>query len=427
VVDDVCLCVPGSVELCEEHPDFDGQGPCKPGTRTCIPGAGNLTSNWGVCEGAVGPGEQDSCSVAGDDTDCNGAPNSECGCVDGQAQPCGSTTDQGVCQIGTSTCVGGSFGQCIGAIPPAPRDTCAFGDDSNCNGIPNEGCSCFNGATQACGPTDVGSCAFGTQTCANGVFGACQGAVNPAPRNCGSPQDNDCNGQPDNTIDNVCECNPGGGNGPCSGDPNNSRCSNQGQCVPCGTNADCALAVPGGVCQAGICTSPTLPPGSTCSADNQCGSGRCETWFRDRDADGFGTTDDVQRTCGALNGSSLPPNGYRATAGDCCDLGGAEAVQARTIFPGQTQFFDVPQVICPTVGSRDYNCSGDIEFLHQDGTARGNGGCAFIACDGVTVWDIAATGGTPPACGTAGPIISCSGASGACTATPEGFTLNFCH
>jgi hypothetical protein len=119
--------------------------------------------------------------------------------------------------------------------------------------------------------------------------------------------------------------------------------------------------------------------------------------------------------------------GYAAMSGDCCDVGGADAVQARTIFPGQTQFFDVPQAICPAVPARDYNCSGDIEFLHQDATERGGGGCAFSGCNGATVWDLAQTGGTPPACGAAGPIISCSGVNGACTGTSDGFTLNFCH
>jgi hypothetical protein len=500
-VDDVCLCLPGTVEPCDEHPGLDGRGPCRAGSRICVAGEGGLTSNWGACEGAVGPREQDSCAVAGDDSNCDGTNNGECPCVDGETQPCGPGTENGVCALGTQTCAGGRFGECVGAVFPGARncnsgqdndcdgrpdntidnvctctigderacgehpgrdgngqcragsqtcqgrannststfgacagsvgpqaqDSCAQGNDGDCDGVANEGCSCINGATRTCG-TDVGVCQFGTQTCTNGTFGgACQGAVNPGGRNCGSPQDNDCDGRPDNTIDGVCECNPAQGNGLCSGDPNNSRCNAQGQCVPCQTNGDCSLSVPGGTCQNGACISPTLPPGSTCSANNQCSSGRCETWFRDRDGDGFGTNDDIQRTCGSLNGASLPPNGYRATAGDCCDVGGADAVQTRTIFPGQTQFFDIPQASCPNIGSLDFNCSGDIEFLFQDATVRGGGGCAFLGCNGTTVWDIAQTGGTPPACGTAGPILSCSGANGACTATPQGFTLNFCH
>lgn len=427
VVDDVCRCVPGTVEACDAHPGFDGQGLCKPGTRTCLVGDANASSAFGECVGAIGPGPADSCAIAGDDSDCDGLPNEGCTCVDGTTQQCGSMTDLGICAFGTSTCAGGAFGPCVGAVAPSPRDTCLRGDDSNCNGIPNEGCVCIDGDTQPCGPAAVGICRGGIRTCSNGIFGECVGAVNASQRDCRSPADNNCDGRPDNTIDNVCECIPGQGNGPCSGDPSNARCDNQGQCAPCEIDADCALSVPGGQCQAGVCRAPTLPTGAVCGDDNQCSSGRCETWFRDRDGDGFGTTDDIQRTCGAVSGSSLPPSGYTAISGDCCDLSGVDGVQARTIFPGQTQFFDVPQAACPNVALRDYNCSGDIEFLHQDATERGGGSCEFTGCNGTTIWDISQTGGTPPACGAAGPILTCSGVSGACTPTPEGFTINFCH
>jgi hypothetical protein len=254
-VDGVCLCVAGAAEPCDEHPGIDGQGPCRAGSRTCLIGEDSLTSAWGVCEGSVGPGVQDSCLVEGDDTDCDGAPNSGCVCVDGATQPCGSSTDVGVCQIGISTCVNGAFGQCIGAVAPAARDTCAVGDDSNCNGIPNEGCSCLNGDTRQCGATNTGPCAFGTQTCVNGGFGQCQGAVNPASSDtCAAGNDANCNGIPNEG----CECIPGQGDGTCSSDPNASRCNDQGQCVPCQTDADCTL-VSGrrSLCGEGLCVAPT--------------------------------------------------------------------------------------------------------------------------------------------------------------------------
>jgi hypothetical protein len=279
VLDDVCVCASGSVEPCEEHPGLDGRGQCQPGSRACILGEENLTSDWGACEGSVGPGERDSCSVVGDDTDCDGTDNGGCPCIEGETRPCGPETENGICQRGSQTCVNGTFGQCMGAVFAAPRDcrtnqdndcdgrpdnvidnvctctigsiqacgahpgrdgngqcragsqacegrtnnatstfgactgsvgpalqdSCADGNDGNCNGIANEGCACINGQTRSCGPdTELGPCQRGTQTCANGLFGSCQGAVFPAPRNCASPQDNDCDGRPDNTVDDVC-------------------------------------------------------------------------------------------------------------------------------------------------------------------------------------------------------------------------------
>jgi hypothetical protein len=315
VVDSVCKCAPGTVIPCDEHPGLDGRGQCRAGLRTCVLAEGNLTSDWSECEGAVGPGEQDSCALAGDDTNCDGTPNGGCSCVNGQTIACGPNTDTGICQRGTSTCASGSFGQCQGAVFPAPRDSCSTqGDDSNCNGVLNDGCACIDGQTQACGPdTDTGICQRGTRTCVGGSFGQCVGAVFAAPRNCASQQDNDCDGRADNTLDNACtciigqtqvcgehpgqdgngqcragqrrceaasgnsssafgactgsvgpapqdscsvegddancngaendrcECVVGQGNGPCSNDPNNSRCNGQGQCVPCQADADCSL------------------------------------------------------------------------------------------------------------------------------------------------------------------------------------------
>lgn len=278
-LDDVCVCVPASVEPCDDHPGLDGRGQCRAGERACSAGADNQTSNWGACEGSVGPGEQDSCSVEGDDTNCDGTNNGGCPCIEGETRPCGPETDDGICQRGSQTCVGGSFGQCAGAVFAAPRncassedndcdgspddavdnvctcvigavqacgahpgrdgngpcragsqtcqgrannatsgfgactgsvgpalvDTCVEDDDSNCNGLLNEGCACINGESRACGPdTELGVCQRGTQTCSNGSFGQCQGAVFPAPRDCESPLDNDCDGRPDDTFDNVC-------------------------------------------------------------------------------------------------------------------------------------------------------------------------------------------------------------------------------
>ena len=70
--------------------------------------------------------------------------------------------------------------------------------------------SCEPGTTQPCGPsTDQGSCEFGVRSCTSSGWGGCVGAVLPGERQCGSTDDNDCDGQPDNVVDEVCRCVPG--------------------------------------------------------------------------------------------------------------------------------------------------------------------------------------------------------------------------
>lgn len=182
-----------------------------------------------------------------------------------------------------------------------------------------------------------------------------------------------------------------------------------------------------GSCQNGTCVGATLPAGSSCTQDGECTSGRCETWYRDLDGDGFGTDADVQRTCGSANGLSVPPNSYVRTGGDCCDVAGANGRQAAQIFPGQTQFFDVSQGSCGDLGMFDYNCSGEVEYLFQEATERGGGGCSFSGCSGVTVWALAEMGGTPPSCGGIGALNACVSIGGTCTAQSQGRDVNFCH
>jgi hypothetical protein len=348
-LDDVCLCTPGSVEPCDEHPGLDGRGQCQQGLRTCIGGAENLTSNWGACEGAVGPGEQDDCSVLGDDSNCDGTTNGGCPCIEGETRPCGPNTENGICQGGAQTCVNGAFGQCLGAVFPATR-------------------------------------------------------------NCGSPQDNDCDGRPDNKIDNVCECIPGQGNAPCSVDANNSRCDGQGQCVACQANADCSL-VSGGrnSCDGGRCIQNLLADGATCQSANGCASGSCQSWARDADRDGVGRQNSLVRTCG----TAAPPNPPGAPAGevwvsvpnggaenqrfDCCDTDG-------DAFPGQTTFRPEARSGCAGAPG-DFNCDGreDRRFETLAGSAlevlSGFETCEDLGTNCTTIrliW----IGGEPPPCGT---------------------------
>jgi hypothetical protein len=85
----------------------------------------------------------------------------------------------GTCGAGTETCnAQGRWGSC--SIQPAASglDTCAPGNDDNCNGIANQGCLCIEGASRTCG-----LCNDGAQVCSNGklgTYGACTGGTQQA-------------------------------------------------------------------------------------------------------------------------------------------------------------------------------------------------------------------------------------------------------
>lgn len=217
--DSLCECVPGTSEPCDTHPGLDGVGQCKAGERTCIGSADGKTSRWSECTGSVGPAEADSCSLKGDDANCDATPNGGCVCVEGEQIDCGPPSETGICKKGKSTCVNLEYGECVGAVLPEARN-CASSADNDCDGLPDNTidatCTCRIGATEACGDDTaldgVGICRAGTRTCvavnggASSRWGECVGAVDPQPRNCASSTDNDCNGLPDNTVDATCTC-----------------------------------------------------------------------------------------------------------------------------------------------------------------------------------------------------------------------------
>jgi len=80
-------------------------------------------------------------------------------------------------------------------VYPGGREACGDGVDNDCDGMVDEGCAgCQPGETMSCGPYPVGACAQGTIVCqADGTWGQCEGAVWPAPEICDG-LDNDCDG-----------------------------------------------------------------------------------------------------------------------------------------------------------------------------------------------------------------------------------------
>jgi hypothetical protein len=64
--------------------------------------------------------------------------------------------------------------------------------------------SCVTGDQRSCGPENA--CRRGTQICARSEWGPCEAVTLPEPRDCTSELDNDCDGRPDNTVDDTCRC-----------------------------------------------------------------------------------------------------------------------------------------------------------------------------------------------------------------------------
>jgi hypothetical protein len=219
-------------------------------------------------------------------------------------------------------------------------------------------CDCKDGQTAPCGPdTDEGICQRGTSTCEGGAFGACVGAVFSAARDCASEQDNDCDGLPDNTLDgDGCECVPGDDQA-CAGNAARSRCSSQGECVPCLLDAQCAL-VSGGrsSCVDGQCIA-RVADGSPCREDVECLSGECRQQFPNLDGDQY--PDMLAPSEGFCGGVAQPGRAFarfdRQT--DCCDTD-------ERVFPGAEPPVP-PTDIVPLAGVRGYaeaNACGDFDY-----------------------------------------------------------------
>jgi hypothetical protein len=207
--DTACRCTLGATRSCYSGPaGTAGQGRCVAGTQTCTPTPAG--PDWGACTGEITPTPE---ACDGVDHDCNGEPDTGCGCTVGQTQACysGPAATQGVgqCVGGTQVCqaIGpgvSAFGPCQGERTPQ-TDRCD-GVDADCDGNPATGCACTVGAFEACysgppGTQGVGTCAAGFRTClsvggAPAAWSSCVGEVLPTATQMCDGQDRMCNNQP---------------------------------------------------------------------------------------------------------------------------------------------------------------------------------------------------------------------------------------
>ncbi|MDP4012922.1 MAG: hypothetical protein Q8R00_04945 [Candidatus Nanoarchaeia archaeon] len=120
-------------------------------------------------------------------------------CTDGQKQPCGPDTDEGVCSFGIQTCSNDEWGLCLGAV--YPTDEIKDNKDNDCDGEIDEGFECNSGELRQCGESNIGICKYGTERCVDGSWtGVCEESVFPEEEICGDGLDNDC----DSFIDEDC-------------------------------------------------------------------------------------------------------------------------------------------------------------------------------------------------------------------------------
>lgn len=180
-------CVDGETKPCYTGPmGTENVGQCKSGTSTCNAGL------WGTCTGQVSPG-METCN--GVDEDCNGKiddgfASQTCGkgacqvMVEGCANGMVPTCTPGMPK--TETC-DGTDEDCDGEIDNGINCPCPTDGEKR---------SCYSGGN---GTVGIGECKAGMQTCMGGSWGTCVGEVVPAMEAC-DKLDNDCDGMADENI-----------------------------------------------------------------------------------------------------------------------------------------------------------------------------------------------------------------------------------
>jgi len=304
----------------------DSSQSCQPATGTCgatldpmalpaytpgsIPKDSIVDATVEAAPGVVPDGSASEAGPAGDD---GGTPDAAAGCTpqatascaeDGAGQPVPGLTSTlngvGPCRLGTKTCLAtAAWGPCTGAVGPQTRD-CESPQDLNCDGIPDDTidsvCQC-NAAHPTVACTVTDNCP-GTQSCdANHQLEACSA---PSACQCSGSSTQSCSGGPNNCPGGTQTCS-GGTWGACTGAPMYCDCTT-GQTRACSA------------------ISGAWPCGTATCSSGQWNTAPCTpavSWCQDSDGDGYCSNTCVTACTGPAGTKSNCPSSPAQT--DCND------------------------------------------------------------------------------------------------------------
>jgi cysteine-rich repeat protein len=270
--------------------------------------------------------------------------------------------------------------------------------------------TCLDGATEACGPAaEEGTCKFGTRTCAAGAWGECVGAIFGGTRDCSSSEDNDCDGQPDNTLDDVCRC-PVDGTQPCDEHP---ELDGRGPCHA-GLQA-CVLGAGNATSDWGACTGSVGP-----EAADSCDIAQDDSNCDGTPNGGCNCVEGDSQPCGPLNDTGL------CTFGTSVCMGGGFTACQGAVFPARRDCRSPQDNDCDGLpdNTADATCACTIGTTQACAThpgRDGNGPCragtqlCVAGAQNVTSNFGACTGSIGPAqrdsCTAFGDDADCNGAA----------------